>query len=212
MKTTPLYPLSPLAGLLAVATIVTWSFAALALDQPLLAVQKSKMLMTLGAANGELINSGEWWRIVTSQFLHVHAPHMLFNAGCIAIIGAFIEQRYGWWRLALVYFVGGSAGQIASVVAAPELVSSGASQALMALCGASLIMAAERRPRSFVLVVIAIQAALDVYVAQKIKPGHGFGFLAGLLIGSALFFLGGSQPRLPEPNKLKQPTCEDARG
>ncbi len=189
MKIVSSFPASPLGALLAITIILTWFVAAFALDQPLFASQKSRMLTTLGAANGELLSSGEWWRIATSQFLHVHFLHMLFNAGCIAVVGAFVEQRHGWWKVALVYFCGGSIGQIASVVAYPELVSSGASQALMALCGASLVMVAERRPRLFVLAIVAIQVALDIYVAQKIKAGHSFGFLAGLLIGSALMFL-----------------------
>jgi rhomboid protease GluP len=211
MKITRSFPLSPLAAVLAVSIILTWCLSAFALDQPLFAVQKSRLLMTLGAANGELLNNAEWWRIVTSQFLHVHFLHMLFNAGCIAVIGSFIERRYGWWRLALVYFGGGCVGQIASVASYPELVSSGASQALMALCGAALVMLAERRPKLFVLSIIAIQAALDIYVAQKIKAGHSFGFLGGLLIGLALFFFSGSRSAQSEPNKPMQPTCEDGR-
>ena len=193
MKVTESLRLSPLAALLAIAIILTWCLAALALDQSLFAVQKSRMLMTVGAANGDLLSTGEWWRILTSQFLHVHFLHMLFNAGCVVVIGGFIERRYGWWSVALVYFGGGSVGQIASVISYPQLVSSGASQALIALCAAAVVMLAERRPRLFALSIVAIQAALDIYVAQKIKAGHGFSFLGGLLIGSALFFFGGSR-------------------
>ena len=170
------------------------------------------MLMTLGAANGQSLSGGAWWRIVSSQFLHVHFLHMLFNAGCVAVIGALIERQHGWWRIAVVYFFGGSMGQLASVIAYPQLVSSGASQALMALCGAALVMIRNHRARVFVLVIIAIQAALDVYAAHEIKAGHGFGFLGGLLMGSVLFFLGGSRSTPSEPNKPMQARCEDARG
>jgi rhomboid protease GluP len=200
------------ASLLALAIIFTWCLVAFVLDQSVFAVQKSKALMTLGAANGELLSSAEWWRVVTSQFLHVHFLHMLFNVGCIAVIGTFVGRQYGWWKSAVVYFGGGSVGQIASVLSYPELVSSGASQALMALCGASLVVLAERRSRLFVVAIVAIQAALDIYVAQKIKAGHSFGFLAGLLIGFALLYFGGSRSGLPESNKLMSPTSEDARG
>jgi rhomboid protease GluP len=189
--------------MLAGAIILAWFLSALALDQPFFAPQKSSLLMTVGAVNGELLDSGEWWRIVTSQFLHVHFLHMLFNAGCIVVIGAFIEQRCGWWRVGLVYVIGGSVGQIASVVFYPEFVSSGASQALMALCGAGLVTLTECRSRLFVLAVVAIQAALDIYVAHKIKAGHGFGFLGGLLVGLALLFFGGlREVRLRSNNLL----------
>jgi rhomboid protease GluP len=205
-------PLLHFSALLAGAIILTWCLVAFALDQSLFATQKSGLLMTVGAADGQILDSGEWWRIVTSQFLHVHFLHMLFNAGCIAVVGSFIEQRCGWWMVALVCVVGGSVGQIASVLSYPELVSSGASQALMALCGASLVMLAERRPRLFVLAVVAIQAALDIYVAHKVKAGHNFGFLGGLLVGAALLLFGGSRSVQSKPNKPMQPTCDDARG
>ncbi|HMN45389.1 MAG TPA: rhomboid family intramembrane serine protease [Povalibacter sp.] len=210
MKNTYSSPIAPFATILAVAIILVWCVVALLLDQHLLAAQKSKLLMTVGAADGELLSNGQWWRIVTSQFLHVHFLHMLFNAGCVVVIGSFIEKRYGWWSVAAVYFCGGSIGQIASVVSYPDLVSSGASQALMALCGAALLIETARSPKLLVLAIIAIQVALDVYVAQKVKAGHSFGFLGGLLAGSALLLFRGSQS-ISEPSKPMQPTCEDAR-
>ncbi len=197
---------------LAGVIVLVWFLVAMALDQSFLAVQKSRALLTVGAVNGELLEKGGWWRIVTSQFLHVHFLHMLFNAGCVAIIGAFIEGKYGWWRVALVYVVGGSVGQIASVLSYPELVTSGASQALMALCGASLAMLADRRSRLVVFAIVVIQVALDIYAAYKIKVGHGLGFLGGMAVGSALRFFGNSSAIQSEPNKPIQPTCEDARG
>lgn len=185
MKIRQLLALSPFSLLLSLVIVITWCIVAFALDQPLIAAQKSAKLMSYGAANGESLGN-EWWRIVTSQFLHVHLLHMLFNAGCIAIIGSSIERRHAWWRTALIYFVGGCVGQVASVVAYPELVSSGASQALMALCAAALVMNTERAPRLFALGIVAIQIALDIYAAHTIKAGHGFGFIAGLLVGAAL--------------------------
>lgn len=212
MKIRKSLPLSRFSVLLSGAIVLAWCVTAIALDQSFCSTQKSRLLMTVGAANGELLDAGEWWRIVTSQFLHVHFLHMLFNAACVAVIGTFIEKRCGWWRAALVYFGGGSVGQIASVLSYPELVSSGASQALMALCGASLVLLTERRPRLLVLVVVAVQTALDICVVQKIKAGHSFGFLGGLLIGSALVFIGGSRAVQSEPNKPVPPTCEDSRG
>ena len=175
-----------LAALPACAIVVAWCVAAHALDQPLWASQRSRLLLSIGAANGELLAGGHWWRIVTSQFLHVHVLHMLFNAACLAIVGVALGQRCGWQGVALVFFLGGSVGQLASVLAYPQLVSSGASQALMALCGAALVLPVGRSIRWFVLGVVAIQAGLDLYVAHTIKAGHGFGFATGGLLGLAL--------------------------
>lgn len=198
MKTVKLLAHLRVAALLAAAIVLCWGLCAHALNQPLLAVQTSKALMTLGAANGDVLSTGEWWRIVTSQFLHVRFPHMLFNAACIAIVGAAIERRWGWWRLALIYLAGGSVGQLASVVAYPGLVSSGASQALMALCAAAFVVPTGRRLRVFVVCIVAVQVALDLYVAQVIKAGHGFGFLGGMLVALALSLCGPAKPARAE--------------
>ncbi|HVE55054.1 MAG TPA: rhomboid family intramembrane serine protease, partial [Ramlibacter sp.] len=159
-----------LSALLGCAIVLTWCVVAFVLEQPLWASQRSRLLLSAGAADGDLVlANGQWWRIVTSQFLHVHALHMLFNAACVTLVGVALERRYGWQRVALLFFLGGSVGQVASVLAYPHLVSSGASQALMALCGAALVLPAERRMRWFVLALVAIQAGLDLYVAQTIK-------------------------------------------
>lgn len=175
-----------LAALPACAIVVAWCVAAHVLDQPLWAAQRSRLLLSVGAVDGDLLAGGQWWRIVTSQFLHVHALHMLFNAACLGIVGVALGQRCGWQGVVLVFFLGGSLGQFVSVLAYPQLVSSGASQALVALCGAALVLPMGRGIRWFALGVVAIQAGLDLYVAHTIKAGHGFGFVAGVLLGLAL--------------------------
>ena len=212
MRITAPLRLEPVALWLTVAILIAWCLSALVLEQPLMASQKSRLLMELGAANGDIIGTHEWWRILSSQFLHVHFLHMLFNATCILIIGSFIESRHGWPVLLPLYVVGGCIGQAASVLSYPDLVSSGASQALMALCGAALVTVSRRYPRMFVVIVAGIQVALDLYLAHGIKAGHGVGFIAGLLMGAIVLMLGRSRATHSEPKKSMQPTCEDARG
>ena len=171
----------PAAYGIALAVLVSWFVSAAVLDQSLLATQRSRDLMTIGAADGALFTTHEWWRLITSQYLHVHFLHMLFNVACIAIVGAAVEQAFRWQGLLIVYVGGGTAGQFASVMALPQLVSSGASQALMALCAAALLIS-RPRIRFVALAIIAVQVALDLYVSGAIKIGHSIGFLAGLVI------------------------------
>ena len=177
---------SPLATVLAAAIVFSWAFAAMELEQSIFAVQRSRGLLRLGAIDGELLRNAEWWRLLTSQFLHVQPPHMLFNALCVLAIGSLIESRRNWWSLVLIFLVGGTIGQVASVIAYPDLVSSGASQALMALCGAALLLCFNRRERWLVLAILTVQFGLDLHAAQKIKAGHTAGFLAGVFIACAL--------------------------
>lgn len=161
----------------------SWLAVAIALDQSIFAVQPSRKLLQFGALNGDLLGAGEWWRVPVSQFLHVHGPHMFFNAVAVLLVGAVAERGMGRGWLATVYLVGGSAGQLASVIVYPALVSSGASQALMALCGATVIACRNRAAYLLVIPVLAVQTALDLRAAGTIKAGHGWGFAAGVLMG-----------------------------
>jgi rhomboid protease GluP len=182
---------SPLAWLLASAIILAWLLSAIAADQSIFAVQESRWLLELRAIDGALLRT-QWWRLVSSQFLHVHFPHMLFNALCIFIVGRCIETRRNWWILGIVYLVGGTIGQVAGVLWYPDLASSGASQALMALCGAALLMRLRRWECLVVAAILVVQLALDLHAVGTIKTGHGFGFLGGLVVGALMLYCTGS--------------------
>ncbi len=177
----------PVLGIaLVFSFLLAWLLVARHFQLPIFASQKSALLLQVGAVDGAAMARGEWWRLLTSQFLHVHFMHMLFNSCAIFVLGAAIERRAGLLALALVYLIGGSVGQFASVLLHPELVSSGASQAMLALCGFLLI--AFRRfsmPLHVIAtaaIIVAIQFVLDLYVSGAIKPGHSFGFAAGLVM------------------------------
>ncbi len=111
---------------------------------------------------------------------------MLFNALAVLGVGAILEAGVGRWWLAFVYVVGGSIGQIAGVAFYPSLVSSGASQALMAICGAALVMRRTRFAYALVVPILVLQIGLDLNAAGTIKAGHGWGFMAGVVIGGAI--------------------------
>ncbi len=181
------FPFLSIAIVAAIA--IAWLLVARHLHLPVLAFQKSSNLLLLGAMDGQSALNGEWWRLLTSQFLHVYFLHMLFNLCAIALLASALERSAGALLLALTYFGGGTIGQYVSVLVRPELVSSGASQALMALC--AFILVGMRRfpvPRYALLlaaVVTLIQFGLDLVVSGGVKPGHSAGFAAGLLFAFA---------------------------
>ena len=176
----------PASLCIALLILIAWCASAAYLDRPLFAPQRSSLLPFIGGATGKMFSTHEWWRLLTSQFFHVHFMHMLFNALCILLVGGFIEQAYRWRVFLLIYLMGGIAGQAASVLFYPTLVSDGASQALMALCGAALLLLSRWSLRAITLLIIGLQAGLDLYVAGTIKAGHGYGFAAGLLIATGV--------------------------
>jgi len=167
-----------------------WLFVAHRFQLGIFQSQSSSLLLQVAAANGMSLEQGQYWRLVTSQFLHVHFAHMLFNLACIFLLASIIERGFGRFVLLVAYLLGGTVGQFFSVICAPDLVSSGASQALMALCGFCLFSYRNQlMPRyaiKFAAAIIGIQFMLDMYVSRAIKPGHSAAFIAGILIALGL--------------------------
>jgi rhomboid protease GluP len=189
---------------LVLANLGGWCVGAIAFQQSITAVQRSKWLLELGAINGDLLASQGWWRLLVSQFLHVQFLHMLFNVFCVALLGAALEKRYSWRYPALAFVAGGSIGQLASVLAYPDLVSTGASQALMSLCAVVVMVGVARHWKVLAAAVVLFQGCLDVYVAQTVKAGHLWGFVGGLVLG-IIFTVHMGWASHPPPG-------EDARG
>lgn len=198
MSLKKLLPISPVAILLFVLILAGWTCSVLYFGKSFFASQKSVLLPQLGAATGELFTSHEWWRLLVSQFLHVHFLHMLFNALSILILASSLERARGWLALLAIYFIGGLTGQTASVWYYPALVTDGASQALMALCAGMLVLQPRSKVTWFAGLVVAIQVALDVHAIAAIKAGHLFGFVAGLLV--SLLIAGRQKNQLAKEN------------
>src|SRR4051812_5382057 len=53
---------------------------------------------------------GEWWRVVTTQFLYGSTSYEVATLSAVALFGWLLERRHGWWAPLLVFFVGGTAG------------------------------------------------------------------------------------------------------
>jgi rhomboid protease GluP len=164
--------------------VLCWLLIAFHSGQSLYETQRGQMLLGYGAVNGKLLAGGSHWRIIVSQFLHVRFAHMLANVLFIFLIGSYVEKRFGSFIFLLVFFLGGSIGQYASVLCNPTLVSSGASQALCGLAGFSTInLSKDWRSYKIAMIVVLlfvlIQCSLDLYFAKRLKEGHILGFLAG---------------------------------
>jgi rhomboid protease GluP len=172
--------------------LLYWTFIALHSGQALYEVQNSQLLLRYGAVNGPLFNEVGCWRIIVSQFTHVRFFHMLGNVIFVFIIGTYIERKFGSSVFLLVYFVGGIIGQCASVFFNPNLISSGASQALCSLAGFFVMFPHKVWHQSkltsvAVILFILVQCFLDLYFADRLKQGHTFGFSAGVIISILVF-------------------------
>jgi len=128
--------------------------------------------------------NGEWWRLLTSAFLHGSILHLVFNMYVLFAFGPTLERILGHWRFVVLFLISALGGSVASYVFSDvRTVSVGASGAIFGLMGALVI--AGRRLRfdiTQVLVLIGINVAIGFFSAGTDWRAH----LGGLATGAAM--------------------------
>ena len=175
------------AAIFSVVIALVSLFVAYLANGKLISTVYSTDLLRFGAADGTIWQKGEIWRILTSQFVHAKQGHMFFNVAICWMLGACLERILGSIRFTVVYWLGGTIGLLSSLLAYPQLVSSGSSQALMALCAGIFVLKRKgvQIPKAVMMTNLAafiLQTGLDLYVNHFPKAGHVAGFFSGGLI------------------------------
>jgi rhomboid protease GluP len=99
-------------------------------------------LVGWGASLGPRTTNGEWWRLVTSTFVHTGVLHLVVNAAILLQLGTVLERLAGRLAFAAVYVFAGAFCCLTNLSSHPVAVSVGASGAVFGLYGlliASLI-------------------------------------------------------------------------
>lgn len=157
------------------------------------------VLALCGAKVGGLIEAGQWWRVVTSAFLHIGPIHLLINLYALVLLGAFIERAYGALRMLVIYAGGVVGGGVLSFLLSPHI-SAGASGAIMGLLGVAMMMAYRNRHRLspaaqrtfwiWLLPFFALSMLLSFFIPSIDALAH----LGGLGGGLGLALLLGERP------------------
>ncbi|MBV8255590.1 MAG: rhomboid family intramembrane serine protease [Chitinophaga sp.] len=96
---------------------------------------RAEDLLKWGANYRPYTVNGEWWRLLTSTFLHGGLIHLASNMFGLVIAGAFLEPMIGSRRLLISYLIAGIVASGASTLWHPDTVSVGASGAIFGLFG-----------------------------------------------------------------------------
>jgi membrane associated rhomboid family serine protease len=146
-----------------------------------------------GADFGPLTISGEWWRTLTSTFVHFGIIHIALNMWCLWSLGSSLERFMGRKAFALVYLLTGSAGSLTSTAWNPWRVSAGASGAIFGVAGAFVsyliskkapIDRSQVRQKLKSLAVFILYNLLHGVAGNVDNSAHLGGLLAGLILGS----------------------------
>jgi membrane associated rhomboid family serine protease len=142
-------------------------------------------LTPLGPLEG--VASGQYYRLITSAFLHENFLHILFNMYALLVVGPVVEHALGRLRFTALYVLsalGGSA--MAYVFADPRALTLGASGAIFGLFGALFIVARRLGGNTNGIVgIIAINLVITFTIPNISWEGHLGGLATGTLLAAA---------------------------
>ena len=84
------------------------------------------------------LDQGEWYRLITSAFLHGSLVHLGLNMVVLWFVGAPVETAIGRGRFLALYLVSGIAGSAGALLLDPNAITVGASGAIFGVLGAAL--------------------------------------------------------------------------
>lgn len=158
-----------------------------------------RVLLAWGANYAPLTFGDQWWRLLSSMFVHGGALHVGVNMYVLWVGGRLVERLYGHVGYAALYAFAGVAGSVASALVHPPTPSVGASGAVFGVFGALLAFllrrrrlmpaAALKRLRGTVIGFVVINVAFGFVVPGIDQAAHlgglAGGFAAGLLLAPA---------------------------
>lgn len=130
-----------------------------------------------------LVASGDWWRLITSGFMHIGPIHIAFNMLALWVLGRDLETVLGRSRFIAVYMVallGGSAA--AMLYYGPYQAVAGASGAVFGLMGGLVVVLRRLRiPAGQVIGLVVANVVLSLVIPGLSLVAH----LGGLVVGAA---------------------------
>ncbi|MCV7093750.1 rhomboid family intramembrane serine protease [Mycobacterium kubicae] len=152
-------------------------------------VQKQLVLWPPGVA------SGQFYRLVTSAFLHYGGPHLLLNMWALYVVGRPLEMWLGRIRFGALYALSGLGGSVLVYLLSPlNTATAGASGAVFGLFGATFVVAKRltldvRGVVAVIVVNLAFTFVVPAVSSQLISwQAHVGGLVTGGLVGAAYVY------------------------
>jgi membrane associated rhomboid family serine protease len=154
----------------------------------LVAAQGVGDLTARGALDGDQVAEGEWWRLITSGFLHRNTLHLALNMLVLWFLGSQVESALGRGRYAIVYFGSLLGGSLGALLLSPTATTVGASGAIFGIMGAAVAL---QMRRGLDIWSTGVGSLLVInLVVTFLVPGISIGaHLGGLVIGFVTGFL-----------------------
>ena len=173
----------------------------------------NNQLYDLFAVSRDTVGDGEWWRLITSGFVHGSGYprsvflHLGFNMLALWVLGGLLEPAVGRLRFLAIYFTSLLAGSLGTLLLAPDSFSAGASGAVFGLMGAGIMVMRRRgiNPMESGLGLWLVLNLVITFTIPNISIGGHLGGLAGGLV--ATFLLVELPERIQAPRSLTYALC-----
>jgi len=143
----------------------------------------SPLLIDLGLF-GPYVAEGEWYRLLTSGFLHASLFHIAFNMFALYFLGRLLEPGIGTPRFLALYFASLFAGSLGAVLLNPDALTIGASGAVFGVFGAAFVIARSRGVdalASSIGLILVLNLVITFGSPRISIGGHLGGLVAGVL-------------------------------
>jgi len=165
------------------------------------------MMLGLGALPGGMlagVADGEWYRLVTSMFLHQPPrgggfgfTHILFNMWALWAIGPALEQVLGRWRFLALYLLSGLGGSVLLYQVDPLQPAVGASGAIFGLFGAFFVIGRRLGGQVGPIVFLLVLNLVITFAVPGISwEGHIGGLVTGTVLAAAYAYAPKAHQRL----------------
>ncbi|HET9029885.1 MAG TPA: rhomboid family intramembrane serine protease [Candidatus Aquilonibacter sp.] len=138
--------------------------------------------------------SHQWWRIVTSAFLHGSLMHIFVNMISLWSLGRFIEYIAGSSRMLAIYVISMIASGLGVVFLSPhDIPTVGASGAIFGLFGALFAIGFKLGRPGMQLIrdnigILVLNLIITFTVPAISWQAHVTGLLAGFIVTFAIYF------------------------
>jgi membrane associated rhomboid family serine protease len=141
------------------------------------------------ALHGPSVAAGEWYRLVTSGFVHYGLIHIGFNMAVLYRFGQVLEPALGRVRFLLLYVAALMCGSFGALLLTPNSLTAGASGAVFGLVGATAVGMRQRGISVWDTGVggLLVLNLLFTFLVPGISVGgHLGGLVGGAVVGGAM--------------------------
>jgi membrane associated rhomboid family serine protease/tetratricopeptide (TPR) repeat protein len=159
-------------------------------------IPNSDALIKLGTDFTPYTLDGQWWRLLSSTFIHFGLMHLAVNMWALYMFGGIAERIFGNVRFLAIYLLTGVAASVASLLWHPVVNGAGASGAIFGVLGALLAFFLKKEGGTPASVVRSLRNSTLIFVAYSLLNGarhfgidnsaHVGGLCAGLVLGYIL--------------------------